>query len=418
MNLAWISLAALVIAVAGGIVMRLNVGLLAFALAYVVGVGLGDMSAGEVTGGFPTSLFLVLAAVMLLFAQAQVNGTLSKLAHKSVGLARGNVGMVPIIFFGLTVTVAVLGGGNIAAAALIAPVAMSAAGGLGISGFLMVIMVGNGANAGAYSPIAPTGIVANELMAQAGLPGVEWLTFWNTFIAQSFVAFAGYLLLGGGKLLRSGREVDARAVHVAPEDLEPLTRAQWITVLVTLGLLASIIFLGVDIIVGAFVATAILLVLRVSDEEAAIAAVPWGTILMICGVSTLISVLAETGGIDVIVDGLVAISTPTSVTGMVAFVSGLISAYSSTVGVVLPTFLPTVPGLAERLGADALAIASSINVGGHLVDVSPLSTIGALCVAAAAPSEDRRVLFNQVLAWGLSMSVVGAIVCWVFFGLL
>jgi di/tricarboxylate transporter len=418
MNLAWISLAALVIAVAGGIVMRLNVGLLAFALAYVVGVGLGDMSAGEVTGGFPTSLFLVLAAVMLLFAQAQVNGTLSKLAHKSVGLARGNVGMVPIIFFGLTVTVAVLGGGNIAAAALIAPVAMSAAGGLGISGFLMVIMVGNGANAGAYSPIAPTGIVANELMAQAGLPGVEWLTFWNTFIAQTFVAFAGYLLLGGGKLLRSGREVDGRAVHVAPEDLEPLTRAQWITVLVTVSLLTSIIFLGVDIIVGAFVATALLLVLRVSDEEAAIAAVPWGTILMICGVSTLISVLAETGGIDVIVDGLVAISTPTSVTGMVAFVSGLISAYSSTVGVVLPTFLPTVPGLAERLGADALAIASSINVGGHLVDVSPLSTIGALCVAAAAPSEDRRVLFNQVLAWGLSMSVVGAIVCWVFFGLL
>jgi hypothetical protein len=77
-----------------------------------------------------------------------------------------------------------------------------------------------------------------------------------------------------------------------------------------------------------------------------------------------------------------------------------------------------VPGLAERLGADALAIASSINVGGHLVDVSPLSTIGALCVAGASASEDRRALFNKVLAWGLSMAVVGAVVCWVFFGLL
>jgi hypothetical protein len=179
MNLAWISLAALVIAVVGGIVLRLNVGLLSFALAYLVGVGLGDMTPGQVTGGFPTSLFLVLTAVMLLFAQAQVNGTLNKLAHRSVGLARGNVGMVPIVFFALTLAVAVLGGGNIAAAALIAPVAMSAAGRLRISGFLMVIMVGNGANAGAYSPIAPTGIVANELMAQAGLPGVEWVTFWN-----------------------------------------------------------------------------------------------------------------------------------------------------------------------------------------------------------------------------------------------
>jgi di/tricarboxylate transporter len=418
MNLAWISLAALVVAVVGGIVMRLNVGLLAFALAYIVGVGLGDLSPGQVTAGFPTSLFLVLVAVMLLFAMAQVNGTLSKLAHRSVGLAKGNVGMVPIVFFGLTVAVATLGGGNIAAAALIAPVAMTAASRLGISAFLMVIMVGNGANAGAYSPIAPTGIVANELMAQMGLVGVEWVTFWNTFMAQTFVAFAGYFLLGGLKLLRSGRSVDEGAMHVAPEDLEPLTREQQITLLVTGGLLASVIFLGVDLIVGAFVATAILLVARVSNEDRAIAAVSWGTILMICGVSTLISVLAETGGINMIVDGLVAISTPTSVTGIVAFVAGLISAYASTVGVVLPMFLPTVPGLAERLGADALAIASSINVGGHLVDVSPLSTIGALCVAAAAPTENRRVLFNKVLAWGLSMSVVGALVSWVFFGLL
>jgi hypothetical protein len=103
---------------------------------------------------------------------------------------------------------------------------------------------------------------------------------------------------------------------------------------------------------------------------------------------------------------------------VIAFVSGITSAYSSTVGVVLPTFLPTVPGLVERLGADPMAIASSINVGGHLVDVSPLSTIGAICLATAAANEDRQVLFNKLLAWGLSMAVVGAVVCWVFFGLL
>ena len=139
---------------------------------------------------------------------------------------------------------------------------------------------------------------------------------------------------------------------------------------------------------------------------------------MIGGVSTLVSVLQHTGGIDVIVDLLVRISTPETVTGSMAFVAGIVSAYSSTIGVVLPTFLPTVPELAARLGADPLAIASSINVGGHLVDVSPLSTIGALCVAAAPAGEDHRRLFNRVLAWGLSMAVVGAVVCWVFFGLL
>jgi hypothetical protein len=55
-------------------------------------------------------------------------------------------------------------------------------------------------------------------------------------------------------------------------------------------------------------------------------------------------------------------------------------------------------------------------IGGHLVDVSPLSTIGALCIASAPLTGDRRLLFNQVLAWGLSMSVVGAVGCFLAFG--
>ena len=54
------------------------------------------------------------------------------------------------------------------------------------------------------------------------------------------------------------------------------------------------------------------------------------------------------------------------------------------------------------------------------VPLSPLSTIGALCVASlpasVGPKASKR-LFNQLLAWGLSMTVVGAIICWVLFGL-
>jgi hypothetical protein len=76
-----------------------------------------------------------------------------------------------------------------------------------------------------------------------------------------------------------------------------------------------------------------------------------------------------------------------------------------------------VPGLAARLGgADIVAIAMSMNIGAHLVDVSPLSTIGALCIASAPPGEDTRKLFLKLMAWGLSMSVVGPVICYLFFG--
>jgi hypothetical protein len=78
-----------------------------------------------------------------------------------------------------------------------------------------------------------------------------------------------------------------------------------------------------------------------------------------------------------------------------------------------------VPGLVTRLGGgDPLAIALSINVGASMVDVSPLSTLGALCVAAVSDPAASRDLFRKLLLWGLAMSVVGAILCQLFAGAL
>jgi hypothetical protein len=48
------------------------------------------------------------------------------------------------------------------------------------------------------------------------------------------------------------------------------------------------------------------------------------------------------------------------------------------------------------------------------VDVSPLSTIGALCVAAVADAGVARALFRALLLWGVSMIVVGALFSQVF----
>jgi hypothetical protein len=70
-----------------------------------------------------------------------------------------------------------------------------------------------------------------------------------------------------------------------------------------------------------------------------------------------------------------------------------------------------------RLGATSpLDIAWSMNVGASLVDLSSLSTVGALYIAGAPPGADTRALFNGLLAWGLSMAAVGAVLCWALFG--
>jgi di/tricarboxylate transporter len=408
-----VSLLALLVVIVVSCFSPINIGFLSVALAFLIGHFLGGLPVRTIVAGFPASLFLTLVGITLLFAQARANGTLDKVAGHAVRLARGNAGMIPIVFFVLAAGLATIGAGNIAATALLAPVAMGIAGRAGIPGFLMAIMLANGANAGGLSPLAPTGIIARDLMARAGMPGAEWANFFNTLAAQSFVAFAGYALFGGIALLRRGSGADASVA----ERPAPLARPQWLTLVVIGALILCAVLLRVDVGMGAFVGAAVLSLARAADEEQAIQSMPWGVILMVSGVTVLVEVLAKTGGLELFTHLLAQLSGPTYVTGVIAFVTGVISVYSSSSGVVLPTFLPTIPGLIEKLaGGNPLMIAYSINVGAHLVDVSPLSTLGALCLAGAAPQEDRTALFRKLMAWGWSMAVVGAIVCQLFFG--
>jgi len=417
MNVAALSVAALILAIVVGCVTSLNVGVLAIVLAWLVGVYAGGMSVATVMGGFPGQLFLTLAGVTLLFTLAQANGTLDRVAHRAVVSCRGNRGMVPVMFFALAAALASIGPGNIATAAIMAPLAMATAGRVGIPMFLMAIMVGNGANAGALSPFAPTGIIVNGLMERIGLAGYEARTYAYNALAHGLVAFGGYLLFGGWRLFRSTSE--------APAEPEPGTgsaagrdfdRRHWMTLAVIAGLILSVIFLNVNVGMGAFVGAAVLVLTRCADDREGIRRMPWGVILMVSGVTVLISVLEKAQGIDLIVSQIARFATPETAAPGIALLTGLVSAYSSTSGVVLPAFLPMVPGLMRQLGGvEGFSIASSMNIGGHLVDVSPLSTIGALCIAAAPAGEDTRMLFNKLLAWGLSMCAIGAILCYLFF---
>jgi hypothetical protein len=138
---------------------------------------------------------------------------------------------------------------------------------------------------------------------------------------------------------------------------------------------------------------------------------------MVTGVTVLVAMVEEARGLELVAAGVAAVATPGSLAPIVAFGTGAVSIYSSTSGVVLPAFLPMVPDLATQLGGiPQLPIAWSMSVGASLVDLSSLSTVGALFIAGAAAGTDTRRLFNGLLVWGLSMSVVGAAICWLLFG--
>jgi di/tricarboxylate transporter len=195
----------------------------------------------------------------------------------------------------------------------------------------------------------------------------------------------------------------------------PFSGAHWVTIAIVLTMLAAVLFLNANIGMAAFTGAVVLAALRVADHEQAIRKMPWVPILMVSGVSVLVALLEKTGGLDLFTSILAGLSTPGTLTGTIAFATGIISVYSSTSGVVLPAFLPTVPGLIERLGGDPFSVASSMNIGAHLVDMSPLSTTGAVCIAGITNPEEVRPTYNKLLIWGLSMTIVGAIGCWLAF---
>jgi di/tricarboxylate transporter len=382
-------------------------------MAFVVGVFINGMTTDAVLAGFPVPLLVTLLGVTLLFSIAECNGTLGRLTARAVALCRGHVGLLPVMFFAIGFAVATIGAGATPASALLAPPAMAVAARAGVPPLLMAIMAGNGALAGTLSPFAPTGIVANGVMERIGLGGVEWQTYAYNALAHAVAGFGGFLVLGGWRLFtQRGRAAQAAAVD--PGAMEP---RHWMTLAGIVALVVAVAGIGLNVgMVGLIVAT-MLILLRAADEQQAIQRMPWGVILMVTGVTVLVAMVEEAKGLELVAAGVAAVATPGSLAPIVAFGTGAISIYSSTSGVVLPAFLPMVPDLATQLGGiPQLPIAWSMSVGASLVDLSSLSTVGALFIAGAAAGTDTRRLFNGLLVWGLSMSVVGAAICWLLFG--
>lgn len=385
---------------------RINVGFLAIVLAWMVGAGFGGLKLGAVTSAFPASLFVTLLGVTLLFGAAETNGTLAAGTQRFVRGLGGVAALLPPAFFLLASAISAAGPGAVSATALVAPLAMSAGAAARVPPVLMALIVANGANAGSLSPFSAVGVIVQTQFAKAGLEVAGWQVFLPNFVAHLLMAIVAYVMFGGLKL---SRERTAMSEAQAPQ----LSPTQWLTFAVLGIWIAAVIFFRVEVGLAAFVAVCVLILARAAEDSVVTKAVPWSVIVMVCGVSLLVEIGQTLGGLQLFTRLLAAIATPESVNGVMAFVTGVVSTYSSTSGVVYPAFLPMVPGLVEQLGGGhPLEIGLSINVGAALVDVSPLSTLGALCIAAAVPhGADSKAMFRTLLVWGFAMTIVGAVFC-------
>ena len=418
MSVSMISLIALLFAILISVVFSsLNIGALAIGLSLVVGHYFGGMKVDGIIKGFPTNLFILLAGTTYLFSIASTNGTLEKLTGFAIRAVRGRAALLPIVLFFLAFAISAMGPGQITTSALLAGPAMLIADQMGINPLLMALVVGNGAQAGAMSPIAPPGIISASILAKVGLTGVGLQLWLNMLIVHFVATVIAYLMFGGIKLWRAAPHEHA-AVLLA-QKIEPFDRKQVATLLGVAVLIGLVLGVKLDLGLGAFAIGSLLVLFKAADESKAIKGMPWNTILMVTGVTVLVNLMSDVGGMDLFAKLIAQMSNASTVTLVAGFWSVLVSAYASTTGVILPMFLPMAPPLLKQVGGtDLLALVSSIIVCGFIVDLSPLSTTGAVFISNAGPKADKNKLFRNMLIWGLSMSVVGAVVSWIAFTLL
>jgi len=403
-----ISIAAIVAAIAIGTLRQVNIGLVAIAFSFAVGHFLVGLPPRDIVAGWPLNLFFMLLGMTLLFGIARVNGTLELLAEWVVRGTLGHTRLIPPAFFLMAGVMAAAGAGNIVVCAIVLPIALAVATERKISPLLMATMVIAGSNAGGLSPIAPTGIVANTLSASQGFD-IAAIIFGKQIVGQSILAVLLYFTLKGHRLEKNG--ADASGERGAPFNL-----AQKLTIGVILCVVVGIVGLGWDIGLTAFAGAVTLLFLRAADEGSTLHSVPWGTILLVCGVTVLVKVAEHAGGIELLSRQLTRLMDEGTAAPVMALIGGTLSLVSSASGVVLPTLIPTVPGLVAETGGDPARIISAIVMGAHMVTNSPISTLGALAVASAGAGIDRSRLFTSLFAVGFAGLLFAATI--VFLGIL
>lgn len=423
----------------------INMGVIAFVGAFLVGTLFAGMSTKAIMAGFPAELFLTLVGITYLFALAQNNGTIDWLVRLGVRMVRGRIAAIPWVMFFITAALTAVGAVSPGAVAIVAPIALGFAVKYNISPLMMGLMVVHGAQGGGFSPISIYGGITNRVVEKAGLPLSELTTAFASLGVNLAVAALLFFTLGGLRLLREpvvpperrsvirtapvtiaqrgpqvyGESRDEAKVPTEGSDASPQvgrdgTFEQWTMVFGLVLLAVLTLYFKLDI---GFVAITIGLVLTLFSpnlQKRAIGQVSWPEIMLIVGVSTYVGVLDKMGTIDFVGHSVAGLTSPLVAALLLCFIGAVVSAFASSTAV-LGSLIPlAVPFLQQGTGVSAIGFIAAMAVASTIVDVSPFSTNGAL-VLANAQGIDRQVFLRQLMIYGGVVTLVAPVVVWLLF---
>ncbi len=375
-----ISLVVLVIVVAIGFIKKVNLGFLSLGVAFILTI-VGGLKASAVTSGFSSSMFVTLVGVTFLFGMASQNGTLDLFSKKIVALVGKHTVLIPILMFVLSAFISAIGPGHIAAGILMTTFAMYLAFEMDINPWVTALFAKLGANAGCASPLSLTGILAKELSEPMGYSGFGLHLFLSTLLSGFIFTLIIYI---GSKSYKVKADNPLKW-----SEIPKFNRNQKLTMAAIVIMVICCIGFKLDTGLFAFIMAAILILLGAADEKAAIKGIPWGTLIMICGVGALVSVIDKLGGITMISSFLTGLMGEKTAVPIMAATSGILSWVSSTTGVVMPALFPIADQVAQQFsGVNYVELISAITATSFAAAISPLSTGGAIIMSSYSASKE------------------------------
>lgn len=354
---------------------KVNVGVVALT-AGVIAVRIFGLNDKTLIGGISASMFTTLVGITLLFAAVTQTGALDLLARKIIALAGNRMWIIPIAVYIAGFIVAGVGPGAIPALAIIPALAAVIAVEVGFDPIMLVLIGESGLMAGRMTPITPEAAIITAAAAEAGIEGVMGTVLLCQTLVTVIYSLIMWFLFKGYKIKTPLKPIERTAI-------EKFNHKQVIALAGIVLMMVMLIFFNVNIGLAAFFVAGILFLFGVADDGKAIKALPWSTIVMVLAVGALLDIVNDMGGIDLLSAGMSSIMTKGTATPIMGISAGLLSLVSSALGVVYPTMMPMCAGIAEQVGGvNPVALMAAVGAGGSLAGISPLSTGGALAMAA------------------------------------
>ncbi|MER6990190.1 SLC13 family permease [Saccharopolyspora hirsuta] len=409
MSAEMISIGALGVMFVVATVLPINIGILAFIGAFVVGTASLGLSEDEIFEGFPVSLFVTIVGVTYLFSVAQRNGTIDLLVRAGIKLVRGKAALIPWVLFAVAAVLTAFGTFTPAAVALLAPVGMNFAHRFGISQLMVGMMVISGAHAGAFSPIAVSGALVLGMVDQTPLEVAPSALFLASFGFNFLLSLLTFFLLGGFGRKRAQVAEGGEAEQL---DAARLTWRQALTLVALAGLVVGALVFHLEIGFLALLAATALTLVDVKNQAKAVDGISWSTILLVAGMVTYVGILEKAGTIEAVSQGAAGMGAPLFVALLLCFVVAVVSAFASSTAIltaIIPIAVPLL--LASHLSAAGLVAALAIST--TIVDTSPFSTNGAL-VLSNARGVDRDRFYKQIIGYTAGIVGAGPVLAWCF----